>query len=88
MPALPPSRRHEAGSSHQVSSRIGRIDSGTKRMQSMQCPFMTHLLKKLDGVRAEQCNSSGNEDVHGKRKQLHAFEALLDRHVQTCPVCR
>lgn len=54
----------------------------------MQCPFMTHLLKKLDGVRAEQCNSSGNEDVHGKRKQLHAFEALLDRHVQTCPVCR
>lgn len=54
----------------------------------MHCPFMVHLLKKLDEVRAEQCNSRGNDDVHGKRQQLHAFEALLDRHEQTCPVCR
>ena len=54
----------------------------------MQCPVLVHFLKKLDAVRAEQCNSRGDEDAYGKKQQLHAIEALLDRHEQTCSVCR
>ena len=54
----------------------------------MQCPVMVHLVKKLDTVRAEQCNSRGDQDSYGKRQQLRAIEGLLDRHEQTCPVCR
>ena len=54
----------------------------------MKCPVLVHLIHKLDAVRAEQSNSRGDDDVHGKRQHLQAIKALLDRNEQTCPVCQ
>jgi hypothetical protein len=53
----------------------------------MQCAVMMHLIKKLDTVRAEQCNTRGDVDEVSKKKRLRAIEAFLDHHERTCPMC-
>ena len=54
----------------------------------MQCPIMVELIKKLDIVRAEQSAARGDVDEVRKRKHLRTIEAYLDRHEQTCEMCR
>jgi hypothetical protein len=48
---------------------------------------MVQLIKKLDTVRAEQCNTRGDVDEAGKKKRLRTVEAFLDHHERTCLVC-
>ena len=54
----------------------------------MKCPVMVQLIKKLDSVRAEQCNTRGDVDDAGKRRTLRAIEKILELHQQACTTCK